>query len=409
MQVPVLVFPQTALRRSLLGILWPLCQPVRILEPAGLGAAPAPSPLVASGLVEVLRPPADPAAGQGPRARDLDRALRQWESWAAQNKGSGLAEALKAGIELPDPERESYRELRQGIKGGQPWPKPLLEAVPGLGGDLFLRLMQLKDQEAAQMEELQAKVESGQERLAQIIGLEEEDVLPADYEEPFWQKLPPLDYDLAVDRHLARRLTAWAGLARRADLGTAWLASGDLEAVGWLLAAANRRLLPAESAGRSPAGAETMPTWPAQGLEPAADRPLAQEAARLLLPDLGRLADEQLLQLREALDRDGVLSQMRQSLANLLERLASQPWSAGLRAELDAPARMLSQSLAGHVEALGLAAGPPSRGLSILALPGLKRDQVLGLLAGQGDDGLPTLADWPGLWPAGSCPVLAAW
>ncbi|MBI5522536.1 MAG: hypothetical protein HY910_07910 [Desulfarculus sp.] len=409
MQVPVLVFPQTALRRSLFGMLWPLCQPVRVLEPAGLGGAPTASPLMAAGLVEVLRPPADPTAGQGAQARELDRALRQWEAWAAQHKGSGLAEALKAGLELPSPDRESYRELRQGIKGGQPSAKPLLEAVSGLSGDLFLRLMQLKDQEAAQMEELQARVEQGQDRLAQIIGLEEEDVLPADYEEPFWQKLPPLDYDLAVDRHLARRLGAWADLARRADLAETWLASGDLEAVGWLLATANRRLLPADQAGRSPAGAETMPAWPPQGFEPAADSPLAQEAARLLLPGLGHLTGEELIQLGESLDQDGVLSQMRQGLANLLGRLATEPWSAGLRAELAAPARMLSQSLASHLEALGVAAGPPSRGLSILALPGLKRGQALGLLAGGDDQGLPSLGDWPARWPAGSCPVLAAW
>lgn len=259
------------------------------------------------------------------------------------------------------------------------------------------------------MEELMARVEQGQERLAQIIGLEEEDVLPADYEEPFWQKLPPLDYDLAADPHLERRLRAWAGLARRAELGPAWLATADLEAVRWLVGAANRRLLPSAQAGRSPAGTEAiLPGLPAD-LPISPDSPLAQEAARLVLPDLSHLSGEQLARTREALARDGVLPQMRQGLAKLLERLAGEPWSAGLRQELAAPARMLAQSLASHLEALGLRPGPRGRGLSILALPGLSRDQVLGLMAGQGDEGLPALEDWPDRWPAGSCPVLACW
>jgi hypothetical protein len=335
----------------------------------------------------------------------MARLLAQWEAWAAQHKGSVLSEALKAGLELPAPDRESFHELRQDIRSGKPEVKPLLAAAPQLSDDLFLRLMQLKDQEAAQMEELQAKVESGQDRLAQLIGLEEEDVLPADYEEPFGQKLPPLDYDLAAEPHLERRLRAWAGLARRADLGESWLATPDLEVAGWLLNAANRRLLPGEDAGRSPAGAQAF--LPAAA--PGVDAPLAQEAARLVLPSLEHLSDEELLEVKQALEQDGVLAQMRQGLRNMLARLATEPWSEGLRQELVGAARMLAESLASHLAATGLELGPPDRGLSILALPGLSQAQFLGLLAGQGDEGLPALADWPQAWPAGSCPIITVW
>jgi len=302
MQLPALVFPQTALRRSLLGLLWPLCQPVIVLEPASQNDAPAASPLVAAGLIKILRSSASPAAGPGPDPRELERLLRQWKAWAAQHQGSVLSEAMKAGIELPYPDTESFRQLRQEIKNGQPQVKPLFQAVPQLSSDdLFLRLMQLKDQEAAQMEELKAKVELGQKRLAQIIGLEEEDVLPADYEKPFWQKLPPLEHSLESSRHLARRLKAWASLARGrgVDLGEAWLASGDLEAVVRLLEAANRRLLPS-----APAGAEIMSLWPPpQASQPGPDSPLAQEATRLLLPDLRQLSDEQFIQLQSSCEQ----------------------------------------------------------------------------------------------------------
>ncbi|MFH1035846.1 MAG: hypothetical protein V1806_15170 [Pseudomonadota bacterium] len=399
-----LVFPRTALRRSLFSLLWPLFQPVLVLEPSGLSAVAGASPLEAAGLVERRRPPYHPA-DQGADQRHMARLLSQWEAWAAQHKGSVLSEAFKAGIELPDPDRETYQELRKDIKSGRPEVKPLLAAAPRLPDDLFLRLMQLQDQEAAQMEELQAKVESGQDRLSRIIGLEEEDVLPADYEEPFGQKLPPLDYDLSLDPHLARRLEAWAGLARRAGVDSVWLATADMAAAGWLMAAANRRLLPGEPAGTLLAAA------PPQA--PPDDSPLAREAARLVLPDLAHLDDEQLLGVGQALARNGVLDQMRQGLHNLLTRLAVEPWSAALCQDLAAPARMLAESLAAHLaEHLadqGLEPGPPRRGLSILALPGLTQAQALGLLAGGGDEGLPALAAWPARWPAGSCPIIAAW
>ncbi|CAO0820974.1 conserved hypothetical protein [Desulfarculales bacterium] len=399
MRLPALVFPCTAPRRSLFSLLWPLFEPVVVLEPAGLGAAGA-SPLAAAGLMEYRRPPADPLAAQDGQDCQMGRLLAQWEAWAVQHKGSVLSEALKAGINLPDPGHEAYRELRRGIKSGRPEASPLLAATPQFDGDLFLRLMQLKDLETAQMEELQTKVESGQDRLAQIIGLEEEDALPADYDEPFWQKLPPLDYDPSVDPHLERRLGAWAGLAHRTRTGPACLATADLKAVQRLITAANRRLLLSPSAQ----GFTSAP-----GGDPNPNSPLAQEAARLLLPSLEHLSDELLLEVKQGLKQERALPQIRQGLHNLLTRLAQEHWSPGLGRELAQSARMLAESLAGHLTALGLELGAPTRGLSILALPGLSQEKVLELMAGQGDEGLPTLADWPQGWPAGSCPLIAAW
>lgn len=400
MRLPALIFPRTAPRHALLCRLWPLFEPLLVLEPAGRLHGGAPAPLTSAGLVKFLRPLAEPAAAPGPQARELERQLSHWEAWAAQHKGSVQAEAMKAGLELPDPDAESYRELRRGIKGQRPDPRPLLAAALQLSGDLFLRLMHLQDQEAAQMEELQASVESGQDRLAQIMGLEEEDATPADYDEPFWHTLPPLDYYLAAGPHLERRLQAWAGLAHRAQPGPAWLATSDLEAVQWLLAAANRRLLPPEQATR-------LSSPPAS--DPSPDSPLAQEVARLLLPSLEHLSDGQLLEVKAGLERDGVLVQMRQGLANMLTSLSQRRWSPELRQELEQAARMLAESLASHLADLGLELGPPRQGLSILALPGLNREQVLDLLAGTGDKSLPGLADWPQGWPTGSCPVIAAW
>lgn len=397
--VSALIFPQTALRRGVLTALWPLFRPIMVLEPAGLSAGPAASQrLVEADVVRILRPAADPAA-QGAQARELDRLLAQWEAWAADHRGSGQAEALKAGLSLPDPDRESLRQLRQDIRAPQPQAAAPGPDAPGLTDDLFLRLMHLKDLEAADMDELMAKVDAGQENLGRVMGLEEEDAEPTDYEQPLWQKLPPLDYALAGDRHLERRLRAWAGLARRSDLGEAWLTTADLETAHLLMEMANRRYAPPEQPG--------LPLGPQTG--PSPDSPLAQEAARLLLPDLSHLSEEEFLELREALGQHATIHQMRQSLYNLLQRLTRERWSAKLAEECQAGARMLAASFQTHLEAAGVATGPQPRVLSVLVFPGYKREHLLSLMAGQEPQGLPEPSAWPQTWPRGSWPVLALW
>ena len=410
MRLPALIFPQTALRGSLFSLLWPLFEPVLVLEPAGLGA---PAPVTASsraGLVEVVRPPADPAAMDAPKAADLGRLIAQWEQWTAQNKGTERAESLKAGLRLPAPDDESFRQLIRDIRGGKrDASRDLAEDLPELAGDLFLRLMHMQDQEAAEMEELLAKVQFGERLLGQAMGLDQEDTPAADYEQPFWQKLSPLDHDLHSGQHLRRRLQAWAGLARRAGHADAWLASADLPAVRSVLEAANRRLRPETLEARSPAGASAPMPDALAGLPPDPDSPQAQEAARLVLPDLGHLTADELLELGSALARQDKLEHLRQGLADLLGRLANETWSARLGKDLAGPARAMADSLAEQVRKAGVTPGPTGRGLSILVFPGLDRDHLLGLMAGGPQADLPARGDWPHNWPAGSGILLAAW
>lgn len=412
MDLPALLFPQTAPRRSTLTALAPLLAPVLALEPAGLGASPPVSPLAAAGLVRTIGAAAEPGPDgvAGERGRQADALLRQWEAWAAQNRYSGATELFKAGLRPPQPAaEESFRDIMADLRGQAKAARPGQEPPPQLSGDLFLRLAQLQDQEEAEMEELQAKVDSGQNLLEQALGLDLEDHAGADYAEPLAAKLPPVDYDRADDALWSRRLAAWAGLAARAETGPGpvWLATASLPVVSILLERANRRLRLAQPDLRSPAGA-SAPLMDLAGLPPDPDSPLAQEGFRLVLPDLSRLTDQEFLALCQGLEREGVLSQMRQALANLLQRLAAEPWSAGLQAELAGHGRQLADSLAGHVAALGHPL-PPARGLSVLAFPGLTRDQVIGLMAGADDATLPKRDDWPQNWPAGSCPLLAAW
>ncbi|MCA1905635.1 MAG: hypothetical protein LDL11_03470 [Desulfarculus sp.] len=409
MSLSALLFPQTVARRSALVSLAGLFNPVLVLEPWGPDRPAADSPLQRAGWLRVLRPATD-SEGYGQTAQQADALLRQWEAWAAQNRGSGLADFVKAGMMPPQPDPdEAVGDILRDLRTGRPSPlKPPSAPLPQLSGDLLLRLAQRQDQETAEMEELAAKVEAGQDRLGKVLGLDQEDSPPADYDQPFDRKLPPLDYDQTDQVLWERRLRAWSQLAARIDTGEALLASACLPAVAILLERANRRLRPAVSDLRSPAGSSAPLPELGAGLPPNPDSPQAQEAFRLVLPDFAGLDDQRLLALAHDLEARGLLSQMRQALANLLARLRTEVWSAALAGELSAAARQLAESLAGHVQELGHDL-PLSRHLSLLAFPGLSRTQVLGLMASADDSALPPADDWPRGWPAGSCPLVAVW
>ncbi|MFH1060999.1 MAG: hypothetical protein V1797_20235 [Pseudomonadota bacterium] len=407
MDLPALLFPQIAPRRSTLTALAPLISPLMVIQPANQGASPAQTPLAAAGLVRVVNAAAEP--GQTGDAAATDALLRQWEAWAAQNRASGATELFKAGLRPPEaPAEESFRDILSDLRGRAKTRRPDQAPPPQLSDDLFLRLLQLQDQETAEMEDLQAKVDTGQDALDRALGLDLPDHAEAGYEEPLAAKLPPVDYDRADDALWARRLAAWAGLASRSETGPVWLATASLPAVGILLERANRRLRISQPDLRSPAGASAPLPDLTAGLPDDPRSPLAQEALRLVLPDLSGLGDADFLALREGLEKEGVLSQMQQALANLLERLAAEPWGAGLQAELAGHARQLAESLTGHIADLGHAL-PLGRGISVLAFPGLTQTQVMGLMTGAEVAGLPPAAAWPHQWPAGSCPLLAIW
>lgn len=409
MNISALLFPQTAARRSTLVSLAGLFKPVLVLEPWGPDRPAPESPLQQAGWLRVLRPSADPER-DGQAARQADALLAQWEVWVAQNRGSGLADFIKAGMEPPQPDQgEAVGDILRDLRAGQPSsPKPPIDALPQLSDDLLLRLAQRQDQETAEMEELTAKVEAGQDRLGMVLGLDQEDSPRADYDQPFDRKLPPLDYDQTDKALWERRLRAWGRLAARIDSGDALLASACLPAVAILLERANRRLLPAISDLRSPAGASAPLPELGAGLPPNPDSPQAQEAFRLVLPDFSELDDQQLLALTQDLETRGLLPQMRQALANLLARLRTEVWSAALASELAAAARQVAESLAGHVQELGHGL-PLSRHLSLLAFPGLSQAQVLGLMTSPENAALPPADAWPQGWPVGSCPLVAVW
>jgi hypothetical protein len=281
------------------------------------------------------------------------------------------------------------------------------DGPPAAGADLLLHLAHVRDREAAEMEDILAKVEHGRHELSRTLGVEEEGSAPADYEELFYERLPPVDYSLDPEKLLPQRLAAWATLAGEAPEAGGWLATANLPAVQLILERANRRLSALASDLRSPAGA-AMP-GPGVAGPPPADSPLAQEAARLVLPDLTDLEPAGLAELAGRLLDSMDLGGLRGELAALLERLAGERWSA----ELGAAAAEEAQRLGGKCLALAgghdTRPGRDTRGLSILVFPGLSRGQMLALMRDEQPEDLPPKEAWPEKWPAGSALMLVAW
>ena len=57
----------------------------------------------------------------------------------------------------------------------------------------------------------------------------------------------------------------------------------------------------------------------------------------------------------------------------------------------------------------GCARGGKPRGLSLLAFPGLSREDLLALMRGEKPMDAPKMDQWPEQWPEGSTVVWALW
>ncbi|MCB2189515.1 MAG: hypothetical protein KQJ78_24110 [Deltaproteobacteria bacterium] len=407
MPLKALIFPQTALRQTTLAALSPLFRPVAVLAPPSLDPQ-APVLPGAEDLLEVIRPGGNLGADQNgsQEARRVAKVLREWEAWARDHQKSGVAAALKAGLEPPPPPetfRTVMRELKdyQDLKAGQP-------PLPEVDADLFLHLAHVRDREAADLEEALGRFESGRQALSKSMGKEEEDYVPTEYEGYATDELPPLDYSLGEDHLLERRLAAWATLtARVAWPGGAWLATASPAAAELLLSRANARLLPPEPEYRSPAGA-TSPLAGFRG-QPAQDSPLARELAKLPWPNLGFLGQAELLSLAQALEASPGFGEVRQGFEELLGELAGSRFAPTRAGELAARAGELAQTYRELVEAALPGRGNRPRHLSLAVFPGLTLEQVLSLMREEEPAGLPPAAAWPAAWPAGSTPLLIVW
>lgn len=372
MSFPVLLFPDTVARPSLLGRLTPLCQPLCVLAPPSLDQGGEPA--YPAALVQVARPTASTGADQAAddQPRRMAGLLRQWEGWARQHHGSGLLEAVKAGV-LPQPP-ETVRTVMSELKNygqsvvGQ-------EQPPGVAADLFLHLAHIHDRQAADIEQALAQYENERRELARSMGHDQQGHDPAEFEGLDPAALPPVDYSQALDHLLPRRLSAWSVLADALEDDQPWLISADAQAVQTLIERANARFAPGDGL-RSPAGASA----PFGSGVAAAGSARAQVAAGLDLPDLGQLTPVQLEALIDKLGPE--LAAIQAELNDLLQWLASAPWNAQTQAEAARRLTALGDRYAALLAAVGLRPAGVNR-LDVVVFPGLGRADLLKLMRGE--------------------------
>ena len=408
MDLSALIFPATALRRSAITALCPLFKPLNVLEPPSLGKGAHATPPGLESLARMLRPAGQAGAvgSDNPQARQAAKLLDQWRQWLASHHGSSSAEALKAGMELPTPP-ETFRTVMSEIKSYQ---GPKGQADPGLPGveaDLLLHLAHIQDQEAAELEQALSQARQGESRLRHSMGQDEGDYQPVDYEAPLMDHLAPVDYTLPQEHLLESRLKAWSTLAQGLAPEDGWLATTSGAAARLLLERAHELVQPPVKEFRTPAGAVSPLTLAPMSARP--DNPLAQEAARLVLPDLSELDDQAFLNLAAKLAANADFDLLRQKVNHLAQRVDGEKWWPGLAPELAQEAQELAQGYGDLIEQAGVRAGGKPRGLSLLAFPGLSREDLLALMRGEKPVEAPKMEQWPEQWPDGSTVVWVLW
>ncbi len=407
MDLSALIFPATALRRSALTALCPLFG-LNVLEPPSLGEGARATPPGLESLAKMLKAPgqAGAAGSDNPSARQAAKLLEQWRQWLASHQGSSSAEALKAGMELPTPP-ETFRSVMRDIKGYQGPGGKSDSGLPGVEADLMLLLAHIQDQDAAEMEQALSQARQGESRLRHSMGQDQADFVPVDYEAPLLAHLAPVDYSLPQEHLLESRLKAWATLAQGLDPEAGWLATTSGPAARLLLERAQELVQPPAKEYRTPAGAVSPLTLAPLTARP--DNPLAQEAARLVLPDLSELDDQAFLALAAKLAANPDFDLLRQKVNHLAQRVDGEKWWPGLAPELSQEAQELAQAYGDLVQQAGVPAGGRPRGLSLLAFPGLSREDLLALMRGEKPSDAPRLEQWPEQWPEGSTVVWALW
>ncbi|MCB2191421.1 MAG: hypothetical protein KQI62_07645 [Deltaproteobacteria bacterium] len=408
MDLSALIFPATALRRSALIALCPLFKPLNVLEPPSLGKGVRATPPGLESLANMLEPVGQAGAvgSDNPQARKAAELLGQWQQWLADNQGSGSVDALKAGVQPPAPP-ETFRTVMRDIKSYKGAEGKEDPGLPGVEADLLLHLAHIQDQEAAELEQALSQARQGETRLRSSMGKDQEDYQPVDYEAPLMDHLAPVDYTLPQEHLLESRLKAWSTLAQGLGADTGWLATTSGAAARLLLERAHELIQPPVKEYRTPAGAVSPLTL--APMSPRPDNPLAQEAARLVLPDLSELGDQAFLALAAKLEANPDFDVLRQKVNHLAQRVDGEKWWPGLAPELAQEAQELAQTYGDLVQQAGVRTGGKPRGLSLLAFPGMSREDVLALMRDEKPGDAPKLEQWPEEWPEGSTVVWALW
>jgi hypothetical protein len=344
------ILPQTYLARDQSWILAGCFDEVSLLRPPDISQAQVD--------VERGRPGVFKTLEASPNSEDigfdpilLNNLMHQWESWIASHRDSGVLETMKAGTKPPPPDSETSRSIKQQIIGGaQPEQRP--ENQPPASPALVLKLAHLLEQQMGEMRSLAIGIDSQQELMSELLGVNQDEEPPAEFQKMAPGLLGSLSLEMEDEALTAYRLQAWACLAPFEEIRHLTPLTLSPQAATLLLERANFIL--GGKPVRSSAGAQSL-VWPPVSLSMAGTT-LAREALRLRLP-----SQEEFAGFKEALGK-------------ILYALGSTPLSSDLLKSM--------QEIGGDWLDSG-GPGKPGGRLSLMVFPGYGLEGLLGLMKGQ--------------------------
>lgn len=345
------VLPQTFLARDQSGILAACFDEVFLLRPPDISQAQMDAEDGRPGGVKTLEAsPNSEDIGFDPVR--LNHLMHQWESWIASHRDSGALGTLKAETKPPQPDLETTRSIKRQITGGaQPENRP--ENQPPASSALVLKLAHLLEQQMGEMRSLAIGIDSQQELMSELLGVNQDEEPPAEFQKLAPGLLGSLSLEMEDESLTAYRLQAWACLAPFEEIKNLAPLTFSPQAASLLLERANSIL--GGKPVRSSAGAQSL-VWPPVSLSMAGTS-LAREALRLRLPSQEESAG------------------FKQALGKILYALGQAPLSSDLLKSM--------REIGGDWLESG---GPHSPGgrLSLMVFPGYGLEGLLGLMKDQG-------------------------
>jgi len=232
-----------------------------------------------------------------------------------------------------------------------------------------LKLAHLLEQQMGEMRSLAIGIDSQQEHMSELLGVNQDEEVPAEFQKLAPGLLGSLSLEMEDESLTAYRLQAWACLAPFKQIKNLTPLTLSPQAASLLLERAN--LVLGGKPVRSSAGAQSL-LWPPFSLSMAGTS-LAREALRLRLP-----SQEESAGFKEALGK-------------ILEALGEAPLSSDLLKSM--------QEIGGPWLESGGPQRPGGR-LSLMVFPGYGLAGLLNLMKGQTKE--PETPD-------ASCPLLVIW
>jgi hypothetical protein len=184
--------------------------------------------------------------------------MHRWEGWISSHGGTGDLDTIKAGIKPHQPDLETTRAIMQQIIGGaQPKRRP--EKPPTVSAGLVLKLAHLLEKQMGEVRSLTNSLATQQEHLAELLGLDQEEEPPAEFQKIDPSPMGPMSLEMEDESLAHYRLRAWASLAPFEEIKNLMPLTLSPQAALLLLERAN--LVLGGKPIRSPAGAQSF-LWP---------------------------------------------------------------------------------------------------------------------------------------------------